>query len=323
MRVSPSIFSISLLLVMACGGSSPVAKWAAPRSTEGPSAQCSAGDASLCAQLMHQAEGEEEFLYYGLRACMHGDPSACEYLGNLFYMRSLAPVGQEKAHECEVQAQGMFQLGCQSDGWYSCVRMASTQPSDQVVGAKARQLTESACLQEGRERACQMLIESYQREGDVEKAKESAAQGCRALLATAAQADWKELRTDTVACATATSLGVADEALTPNPEGSRRPRVPTKTLEAKRTHGSPAIHPPHSVVQSMRSNGQKRTKAVFRLCLSAEGRVSDIHLVTSSGFPIYDRVLFESMQRWRYRPFLLDDQPTPVCTGITFVYVAR
>jgi hypothetical protein len=36
-----------------------------------------------------------------------------------------------------------------------------------------------------------------------------------------------------------------------------------------------------------------------------------------------DRHIRETMQAWRYSPFLLDGAPAAVCTAVTFIYQQR
>jgi hypothetical protein len=43
-------------------------------------------------------------------------------------------------------------------------------------------------------------------------------------------------------------------------------------------------------------------------------------MMKSTGFENYDQKIVQAMHDWRYRPFLHDGKPTPVCTAATFVY---
>lgn len=312
-------FLLISVCAISCGG--PPAKWAAPVSADGPSAQCESGDAATCAALMQQANSADEFRHYGELACEHGETVACEYLGNLSFVRSRAPRRSESAAALVAQSERMYELGCKHGAWYSCVLVAESRAPNLKLMKKAKTLTEAACLEQGTHEACEMLLRSYLDAGQAEEAKDLAISGCRAFLANAMDANWSELRNSTRICEMAQQLGVPAETLLPVMRGTGTTRVPSTTLDAKRTSAKAQIPPPLAVVDQMSRRGPKRIEAEFRLCLSPQGRVSDINLTISSGFPVYDRKLFEGMQRWRYRPYLEDGKPTPVCTAVTFVYI--
>lgn len=314
-----AFLSLTALLVLSCGPS-PAPKWAVPVSPEGLSGQCRSGDAEVCARLMQQANTDEEFGHYGQLACEHGETRACEYLGNMFFVRSRSPRDSEDATRLAAQSKRMYELGCRHDAWYSCVLVAEMASADLELRKKAHALTEAACLDEGSHEACEMLTISLQDAGQFEEAKDMSTRGCRAFLSNASQADWLELRKDTRVCEMAMEFGVPAHTLLPIIDGRGLRRVPSESLDAKRTRGTAQIHPPRSVSLQMSTKGPRRAEAEFRLCLSSLGRVSDINLTISSGFPAYDRKLFEAMQKWQYRPLLTDGKPTPCCTSVTFVY---
>ena len=310
-----------LLYVIATScGSSPPPAWAVPVSSEGLSAQCDSGDAKVCAALMQQANTPAEFSHYGELACKHGETVACEYLGNMAFVKSRAPRGSESAAALSAHSKNMYEIGCQHGAWYSCVLVAE-MGQDVELMRKANALTEVACLEQGTHEACEMLARSYQDAQQPDKMRSIATDGCRAFLANATEANWSELRKSTRICEMATKLGVPADTLLPIMRGRGTARVPSTTIEARRTSGDPQIHPPRAVTYEMHRKGPKQAGAEFRLCLSPQGRISDINLTISSGFPLYDRKLFEGMQRWRYSPYLEDGNPAPVCTSVTIFYL--
>jgi TonB family protein len=56
------------------------------------------------------------------------------------------------------------------------------------------------------------------------------------------------------------------------------------------------------------------------MCLSADGDVTSARPVRSSGYADYDAAIIAGMQAWKYRPYLVGNQPAPVCTQVTFIY---
>ena len=43
-------------------------------------------------------------------------------------------------------------------------------------------------------------------------------------------------------------------------------------------------------------------------------------MLRSTGVIPYDRRIEREIYAWRYRPFLVNGEATPVCTAVTFVY---
>lgn len=48
--------------------------------------------------------------------------------------------------------------------------------------------------------------------------------------------------------------------------------------------------------------------------------MSSITQLKSTGFPAYDSKIKREMNVWKYRPFLINGKPAPVCTAVTFIY---
>ncbi len=38
--------------------------------------------------------------------------------------------------------------------------------------------------------------------------------------------------------------------------------------------------------------------------------------------PEWNKRIFDELLRWRYRPFMVNGSPAPVCTSITFIFKA-
>jgi len=54
---------------------------------------------------------------------------------------------------------------------------------------------------------------------------------------------------------------------------------------------------------------------ILRAIISREGRIEKLQLV--SGHPMLVQAAIDAVRQWRYRPYLLNDQPVEVETQIT------
>ena len=98
------------------------------------------------------------------------------------------------------------------------------------------------------------------------------------------------------------------------------PIVPPRAVEEHRIAGERAIEPDARTKTFIQINSFGRVVGTFRLCLDATGKPEAIDVLRSTGIASYDQRLIDGMSAWRYSPFELDGKPTPVCTGITFIY---
>jgi hypothetical protein len=46
-------------------------------------------------------------------------------------------------------------------------------------------------------------------------------------------------------------------------------------------------------------------------------------LGSGSGYIEYDQALSAAMHAWRYRPYIIDGQPTAVCGVVSFIYTMK
>ena len=90
--------------------------------------------------------------------------------------------------------------------------------------------------------------------------------------------------------------------------------------EAKRIAGERMIHPDIRTRKAMHAAHVSRAVGSFRLCLDETGHVESVLPVRSTGYADYDREIMAGIRTWLYAPFLVDDQPYPVCTAVTFIY---
>jgi TPR repeat protein len=106
--------------------------------------------------------------------------------------------------------------------------------------------------------------------------------------------------------------------------GGRPLNIPPNAFSALRIAGQPAITPDDATKTALaQSANAKRIHLIgsFKLCISSSGRIQSITALKSTGVPAYDRKLIHDMREgWRYRPFLLEGVPSPVCTAVTFIY---
>jgi hypothetical protein len=65
--------------------------------------------------------------------------------------------------------------------------------------------------------------------------------------------------------------------------------------------------------------GHREYAMLFRICVSTEGTVSNV-VVLKSANEETDQILCNAIQRWRYRPRIVDGSPRPFCHPIRIVY---
>jgi TonB family protein len=65
---------------------------------------------------------------------------------------------------------------------------------------------------------------------------------------------------------------------------------------------------------------QVAVHAVIKLCVDATGKVARVILLKSSGYPAYDEKIVTETKGWKYKPYVVDGKPVPVCTALTFIY---
>ena len=94
----------------------------------------------------------------------------------------------------------------------------------------------------------------------------------------------------------------------------------TRLLEGQRIAGAINIVPDDETKSAIQRSGVRRVVGEFRICIDETGHVEEILPVRSTRVAAYDREIIAGMRRWVYRPFLIDGQPTAVCTGVTFIY---
>jgi TonB family protein len=114
--------------------------------------------------------------------------------------------------------------------------------------------------------------------------------------------------------------GVVAAPPPPPPPPAPPQNVAPTVLEGQRIVGDKHIQPDDVTKVEIARSGKEKIVASFKLCVDARGAVTTVNLLKSSGFPAYDRKLQAGIKAWRYKPYLIDDKPAPVCTAVTFIY---
>jgi len=98
------------------------------------------------------------------------------------------------------------------------------------------------------------------------------------------------------------------------------PNAPPTAIERNRIAGNKNILPDDVTKTKIAASRVPRVIGSFKLCLDITGDIADVKMLKSTGFPAYDVQLQEGIRTWKYRPFLIDGKPTPVCSATTFIY---
>ncbi|KAB2896222.1 MAG: TonB family protein [Kofleriaceae bacterium] len=95
--------------------------------------------------------------------------------------------------------------------------------------------------------------------------------------------------------------------------------MPT-ALEAQRVSGDKNIFPDDVTKTEIQRSGKTQLIVPVKVCIDRAGNMASVRIMKSSGFPAYDQKLTREINKWRYRPFMVDGTPTPVCSVVQFVY---
>jgi hypothetical protein len=97
--------------------------------------------------------------------------------------------------------------------------------------------------------------------------------------------------------------------------------VAPTTLDANRVAGDPTIVPDETTQIEIKQRGFDRVLGTYKVCLNASGEPTLVTLLKSTGFVAYDQKITRTIRsQWRYRPYLVDGRPSPVCTAVRFIY---
>jgi hypothetical protein len=96
--------------------------------------------------------------------------------------------------------------------------------------------------------------------------------------------------------------------------------IPPTALESLRIAGTRSIIPEPATTAEIVKAGKPRIIGSFKLCVGTTGFVTSVTTLKSTGYPAYDLKLGREMRTWKFRPYLVNRQPVPVCTAETFIY---
>ncbi len=110
-------------------------------------------------------------------------------------------------------------------------------------------------------------------------------------------------------------------AAAPLPAAVQQQNVASTALDANRIAGDKDIMPDTTTQTEIARAGVERIVGTYKLCVAADGSIGAVTPIKSSGYPMYDVKIQNTIRtRWRYRPFMVNGKPTPVCTAVRFTY---
>ncbi len=91
-------------------------------------------------------------------------------------------------------------------------------------------------------------------------------------------------------------------------------------LRGLRISGETQIQASESIKSQLLHEGRSQLSAMFKVCIDTGGSVGSIGRLRSTGYPEYDDQLAGAIRTWRYRPYMANNVPIPVCGVVTFNY---
>ena len=92
-------------------------------------------------------------------------------------------------------------------------------------------------------------------------------------------------------------------------------------LEASRIAGEKQIVPDDVTKIEIQRAGKDSLVGVYKVCVGTAGEVTSVSVMKPTGFAAYDTRIASTIRgSWRYRPFLIEGKPAPVCTAVRFEY---
>ncbi|MEZ4398868.1 MAG: TonB family protein [Kofleriaceae bacterium] len=102
--------------------------------------------------------------------------------------------------------------------------------------------------------------------------------------------------------------------------GASSSLIDMPTFEDARISGEWHVVPDPVTVSEMRRRGSGAVSIRIKVCIDAEGAVTQVTMLDSSGFTAYDERLVAAVRQWRYRPHVVDGKAAPVCGLVGFTY---
>jgi hypothetical protein len=99
-------------------------------------------------------------------------------------------------------------------------------------------------------------------------------------------------------------------------------QVAPTALESRRLAGERNIVLDATTMGSITRAGIDKLVSIVKVCVTADGAVGSAEQMKNSGFPAYDDGIRATIRNsWRFRPYVVNGTPTPVCTALRFVYL--
>jgi serine/threonine protein kinase len=97
--------------------------------------------------------------------------------------------------------------------------------------------------------------------------------------------------------------------------------VASAALDANRIGGDKSITPDSATMDAITRSGTDKVFSSYKVCVGADGNISTVSLLRTSGYAAYDDKIQSTIRReWRYRPFVVNGKAVAVCTAIRFAY---
>jgi len=95
--------------------------------------------------------------------------------------------------------------------------------------------------------------------------------------------------------------------------------ITMQELEANRISGDPGLVPNEATRAEMQRDGKAQAWATFKICIDVAGTITEV-TVRSSKIAAYDAQVNAEVRAWKFRPFVLEDRATPVCSMVATRY---
>ncbi|MEZ4398914.1 MAG: TonB family protein [Kofleriaceae bacterium] len=106
----------------------------------------------------------------------------------------------------------------------------------------------------------------------------------------------------------------------PPPPPSPPKVIPPTALEQQRISGDTYIVPDDDTTVEIGRSQKAQLMIPVKVCIGRSGDVESVEILKSSGFPAYDDKVQRGVLTWKYRPFMMNGVPAPVCAILMFVY---
>jgi TonB family protein len=97
--------------------------------------------------------------------------------------------------------------------------------------------------------------------------------------------------------------------------------IPLAVLETLRTGGTREIVPDQPEQTAIAKLG-RNVVVVHKLCIDATGKLDQVRLLKSTGYPAYDQKVKRELEAWTFQPYKFEGEPTAACTAVTLLYRA-